>query len=140
MAQLYRFYITNGEDAETLGLVWADSDADAYNKGFEQVPMRRLRMAADKWITDDNSAEDTFYTTLNILDEAQAVMPKTTPSQTPLADAIDELLWQYIEEMSPAMSESTRASQMSGLRDEMLKEHRATIASNFPELAAWIGY
>lgn len=122
MAQLYRFYVTNGEDSQTAALVWAKSDSEAFKNGFEEIHGLRYRLLAKEWgITPGGDPDDgeAFFTTLSILDEAKGM-------DGSLSDNLDELLWQYIGEMTcAAVSESTRGELMRQLRDEVLGEDMA---------------
>jgi hypothetical protein len=116
MAKFYRFYVTDGEDAQTAALLWADSDTEALVAGFEDISGVRYRVLAAEWGVrpTEPGEDDAFFTTSCILDDAREMGGE-------LADNVDDLLWQYIGEMVPSMGESTRAEVVRRIRDEILR-------------------
>ncbi len=116
MARFYRFYVTNGEDSQTAALVWADSDSEALDVGFEKISGVQYQLLAKDWgiRPTEPGDDDAFFTTSCILDDARLMVGD-------VINNLDDLLWQYLEEMNPQGSESSRAEVMRRLRDDILR-------------------
>jgi hypothetical protein len=116
MRKLYRFYLhVEGGDSRTAALIWANSDSEAMDKGFEEIGERKAaKMLADAQGDDDS--EDVFFSALDVLEEARGL---ARPDH-PLYFAVSDLLWDYIGEYAPALlPESSRANQVAIYREEM---------------------
>lgn len=122
MAQFYRFYVTNGEDSQTAALVWADSDSEALDAGFEEISGVRYRLLAKEWGINPSEPgdDDAFFTTSCILDEARGLVLVDGKDGT-VTEALGELLWDYLTEMSPNSPESSRGDTMRELCGEILR-------------------
>ena len=108
MAQLYRFYLhVEGGDSWTLKLVWADSDSEALDKGFEAIGEQRAQQIRAMYDADD---EDVFFSTMNVLELAREMKAHDRT----LEEELHEVLYDCITEMMPSVtSESTIASQVA---------------------------
>lgn len=124
MAQLYRFYVTNGEDSQIVSLVWANSDSEAYDKGFDEMSRAKYNKLCYDWAMDDERMSvEAFFTTSCIMDEARGLVLVDGKDGT-VTEALEELLWDYLTEMNPSGAESARGDKMRQLRDEILADDR----------------
>jgi hypothetical protein len=115
MAQLYRFYLhVEGGDSRTAALVWADSDSEALEFGFEAIGTRAHLLRA-MYDADD---EDVFFSTMNVLEYAREMKAHDRT----LDEELREVLYDCISEMAPSnMAESTIASQAAIMADDVMQ-------------------
>jgi hypothetical protein len=116
MAQLYRFYLhVEGGDSRTAALVWADSDSEALELGFEVIgPAKTGQLLA----AEGGESDEVFFSTENVLERAK---DETARDLELLESTLRTLLHDYIEEMKPHLSGSTIANQAYIYADDVMR-------------------
>jgi hypothetical protein len=114
MAQLYRFYLhVEGGDSRTAALVWADSDSEALELGFEVIgPAKTGQLLA----AEGGESDEVFFSTENIVEYA-----KQFADRDDIVYCLREGLYDYIAEMNPHMSESIIANQAYIYADDVMR-------------------